>query len=259
MPSPFPGMNPYIEQRGVWHDFHQAMLVALREQLGRQVRPHFTVRLEERIYYRELPDDDWALLGRPDISVTGEDAGISSRTATATAMKAPSRARVRPVVDIIRIPQLEVRDSSNEEAITIIEVIVPMNKSCGVDRVVYLGKRQNIVHSPAHFVEIDLLRGGEHMPLQDMPDCDYCVMVSRYEERPEVGIWPLRLRDPLPIVPVPLRDPHPDATLDLMAALHHVYDAAGYADYIYRREPSPPLHPADQKWAELPPGIPDAT
>src|SRR5437763_12039804 len=87
------------------------------------------------------------------------------------------------------------------------------------------------------------------MPLDDLPDCDYCVVVSRAEERPRVGVWPIRLRDRLPTVPVPLRAPDPDATLDLQAAVHRLYDVAGYHFYIYGGNPQPPLHPDDAAWA----------
>jgi len=38
--------------------------------------------------------------------------------------------------------------------------------------------------------------------------------------------------------------------LDLQSALHQVYDAAGYEDYIYANEPNPPLQGADAEWAQ---------
>ena len=87
------------------------------------------------------------------------------------------------------------------------------------------------------------------MPLEDLPACDYCVMVSRVEERPRVGLWPLGVRDPLPIVPVPLRQPDADATIDLKAILDRVYDSAGYEDYLYKGRPQPALHRDDAEWA----------
>ncbi|HUG93314.1 MAG TPA: DUF4058 family protein, partial [Planctomycetaceae bacterium] len=97
--------------------------------------------------------------------------------------------------------------------------------------------------------EIDLLRGGERLPLDDLADCDYCVAVSRAEDRPRVGIWPIRLRDPLPVIPVPLRAPDADAWLDLTQILDGVYDEARYERYIYSGKPQPRLHPDDEAWA----------
>jgi hypothetical protein len=75
-------------------------------------------------------------------------------------------------------------------------------------------------------------------------------MVSRSLEHPRVGLWPVRLKERLPEIPIPLRDDAPDAVLDLQPLLHSAYDAAGYEDYIYSGAPSPPLHPEDAKWAE---------
>ena len=79
---------------------------------------------------------------------------------------------------------------------------------------------------------------------------DLGVVLSRAERRPNVSLWPLRLRDPLPVIPVPLRAPDPDVRLDLREVLDRVYDFAGYADYIYSFTPQPPLHPEDARWAE---------
>ena len=102
----------------------------------------------------------------------------------------------------------------------------------------------------AHFIEIDLLRGGPRMPWLDLPECDYCVVVSRAERRPKAGVWPIRLRDRLPVIPVPLREGDPDARLDLQELLHRIYDAAGYAYDIYSGSPEPPLSPDETAWAE---------
>jgi len=49
----------------------------------------------------------------------------------------------------------------------------------------------------------------------------------------------------LPVIPIPLQDPHPDAELDLQAVLHRVYDVAYYRDSIYDGSPWPPLSDAD--------------
>jgi hypothetical protein len=88
------------------------------------------------------------------------------------------------------------------------------------------------------------------MPIGDLPQCDYYVMVSRCEERPRVDLWPIRLRERLPQIPIPLRHDDPDASVDLQPLLDAVYDAAGYEDYIYRGTPQPPLHPEDATWAQ---------
>jgi hypothetical protein len=88
-----------------------------------------------------------------------------------------------------------------------------------------------MLRSSAHLIEIDLLRGGPRMPVEGFPDCDYAIILSRVEDRPQAGIWPVRLRDPLPNIPIPLRAGDRDAVLDLQAALHQVYDEACYELY----------------------------
>jgi hypothetical protein len=152
-------------------------------------------------------------------------------------------------VDVERHPFLEIRDRENQSLVTVIEVLSPSNKNPGPDRQLYLAKRRQILAAGAHLVELDLLRGGPRLPLAGMPACDYCTIVSRREEQPQAGIWPTALRDALTPLPIPLRHPDPDAILDIKAVLENVYDAAGYEDYLYHREPQPPLNEEDATWA----------
>ena len=136
------------------------------------------------------------------------------------------------------------------QVVTVLELLSPTNKRPGENRNQYVAKRRSIRKSTAHFVEIDLLRGGPRMPMKDLPDCAYCVLVSRYEERPKAGTWPLQLSDPLPRIPIPLRAPDPDVCIDLQQILHGVYDAAAFQRYIYNGSPDPPLPPEDAEWAK---------
>jgi hypothetical protein len=152
-------------------------------------------------------------------------------------------------VDVERHAFLEIRDRGNRQLVTVLELLSPSNKHPGPDREQYLAKRQQLLASSVHLVELDLLRGGPRLPMEHLPPCDYCVMVSRYEDRPNVGLWPLGLRDKLPTIPIPLLAQE-RAVLDLQSALHQVYDAAGYEDYIYASEPHPPLQGADMEWPQ---------
>jgi hypothetical protein len=145
---------------------------------------------------------------------------------------------------------LEIRDREGHELVTVLELPSPANKRPGPDREQYLAKRRQLIASPVHLVEIDLLRGGPRLPVEGLGECDYYLMVSRAEDRPDVGLWPLRLADRLPPIHIPLRPPHPDARLDLQELLHRLYDAAGYGDYIYAGTPQPPLQGERAAWAE---------
>jgi Protein of unknown function (DUF4058) len=189
------------------------------------------------------------LMGRGDVTVgIREQAGTSAATAAVT--NAPAYGRILPAVDVERENRIEIRNCRTRELVTVIEVLSPANKQPGSDRRQYLNKRQALMESRVHLVEIDLLRGGPRLPVEDLPPCDYYVLVSRAEERPQVGIWPLGLHDPLPRIPIPLRGPDPDSELNLQQALHRAYDAGGYRAYIYSGAPTPPLSEVDAAWAD---------
>jgi len=147
------------------------------------------------------------------------------------------------------VSYVEIRDRESWEIVTVLELLSPANKRPGPDREACLSKRAELLSSAAHFIELDLLRGGPRLPLEGLPECDYYALVSRVEDRPRAGVWPLRLHDRLPVLPIPLRAPDPDARLDLQAILQRVYDAARYQRYIYTTPPQPPLPPAETAWA----------
>lgn len=252
MPSPFPGMNPYLEQEGVFHDFHQTFIPTLRAFLTKQVKPPYFVALDVHLYVRELPADKRSLTGVADLGVgaaaRGGAGGVASSPSTAVAT-APAYARVPTAVYEERSSFLEVRDGNDRSLVTVIELLSRANKQTGPDREQYIAKRRQLLTGAVNFVEIDLLRGGPRLPLDDLPDCDYYALVSRPAEWPRVGIWPVRLRERLPVIPIPLRPPDDDLRVDLQEVLHHVYDEAGYASHIYEGAPRPRLHPQDEAWA----------
>jgi hypothetical protein len=253
MPSPFPGMNPYLEQPSVWEDFHSRFMTYAGEAIAAQVRPSFFVKLEERVFIHEPSSEERRkLLGKPDISLF--EASPSNRTSVATVDPALNQVKsimaTLPDIDIERHAVIEIRDRQDRQLVTMIEVLSPSNKRYGPDREQYLMKRSTMMFSTASIVEIDLLRGGPRLPLNDLPPSDYCVTVFRKANAPKVEAWPIGLRDPLPIIPIPLKGEFPDATLDLSAIIHRVYDAAGYEDYLYESPPEPPLEGADLEWAQ---------
>jgi hypothetical protein len=241
-------MNPYLEQEHLWHDFHERFCPLVAELITRQVRPHYVVRIDEQVYIHELPADARQLAGRGDGTVARAPAAAGPGPA-AGVLPAPVQVRL-PSVDVERQSFLEIRDRASRELVTVLELLSPSNKYAGPDRDQYLAKRSQLLASRAHFVEIDLLRGGPRLPLENLPACDYCVLVSRVEERPSAGLWPIRLREQLPPIPIPLRPPHADVQLDLQEVLHRIYDAAGYEDDIYEGQPQPRLSPEDAAWAQ---------
>ena len=251
MPSPFPGMNPYLEQASVWEDFHQAFATEIRGELAALVRPHFIVKLEETVFIHEPSYEERRKpLGKPDVSILEPTQRRSIAVAEPrTNSIAPIIARI-PDTEIERHSQIAILDRKSRQLVTMIEVLSPSNKRHGPDREQYLMKRSVLLCSPASIVEIDLLRGGPRLPLENLPACDYCVTVSRAQTRPDVEVWPIQLRERLPIVGIPLKGEFADVPLDLQTLLHRVYDIAGYEDYIYETEPEPPLNEQDRVWAQ---------
>lgn len=245
MPSPFPGMNPYLERDEVWPDFHHRLITSMADALVDQVDPAYLVRIEEQLYVQEAPESPRRVGPRADVGIKRSGESAPSRPGLAV-LEAPARIRL-PEPEFERQAYLEIRDRDSREVITVLELLSPTNK--GRHRDQYLVKRDKILVSSAHLVEIDLLRGGEPTPAPDRPPCDYSIVVSRAERRPEADFWPIGLRDPLPVIPIPLHGPDRDATLDLQDLLNRVYDAGRYARDVYGSRPQPPLRPDDEPWA----------
>jgi hypothetical protein len=249
MSSPFPGMNPFLEQEEAWHDFHESFMPLVREILSPQVGADYIVKIDEHLYIHEVNEEQRSLLGRADVAVTGRSGSASVQPGVGL-IEAPVQVELPPVVDVERQCFLEIRDRRNRQLITVLEMLSPANKMPGPDRERYIYKRKHLLVSRVHLVELDLLRGGPRMPFQDLPPCDYYAMISRVEQRPMALVWPLRLRQRLPEIPIPLREGDPDLCLDLQLVLHRIYDAAGYGKFIYEGTPVPPLSPEDAAWAE---------
>jgi hypothetical protein len=240
-------MNPFLEQEEVWHDFHERFVPLAADVIGAQAPPEYIVKIDERIYVHDLATEDRQFLGRADVGIANRT-DSSGTTSGAATVAAPAVVEL-PATDIESQSLIEIRDRRSRQLITVVELLSPSNKQPGPDRQQYLAKRRQVLASSAHLVEIDLLRGGQRMPMEALPPCDYCVLVSRAESRPQAGVWPLGLRDLLPTVPIPLRDGDADLSLDLEQLVHRVHEAARYENYIYEGSPTPSLTAADAAWA----------
>ena len=246
MPSPFPGMDPCLENPELWPDVHNGLIAALRDELSPRLRPNYYVALEERTYLEE--PGELVLVGRPDLTVVdrgGPDpTPVRSRTPAVVEVELPIGAEVRETY-------LEVRKAGEGEVVTVLELLSPANKRSGTGRRMYLDKRELILSTRTSLVELDLLRAGEPMPtIRPRVRSDYSVLVSRGHRRPKADLIPFGVRDPIPPFPLPLRRGEDEPAVDLGNILHALYDRASYDLRIdYEREPVPPLTPADSEWA----------
>jgi hypothetical protein len=157
-----------------------------------------------------------------------------------------------PMPEERRDRYLTIRDRETEELVTVIELLSPSNKRASSDgRRQYLEKRETVLLSTAHRVELDLLRGGERLPTNEpLPEADYYAFICRWPGRPYARIYPWTLRHPLPTIPIPLAGDDPDVPLDLQAVFTAAFDRAGY-DYALRRSIpiQPPLADAEAAWS----------
>jgi hypothetical protein len=260
MPSPFPGMDPFIEGQK-WRDFHTEFITAVRAHLGPLLLPRYVVVIEEHVFLSHSSDEEHH--GRwPDVFVLEQPgapplSGGGGGTATAVAIAPVTLTLPDPRHE--RQAYLTILDREKGDVVTVLEVLSPTNKSTeGNGHRQYLEKRDEILESPAHLVELDLLRGGLRLPtVEPQPPGDYYAFVSRRWDRPRVDVYAWPLRHVLPPIPIPLAREDPEATLDLQAAFTTTYDRALYAHSLhYRREVVPPLSEADAAWVRELQGAP---
>ena len=261
--NPFPGMNPYLERRDIWPDFHDGLIARLRETMGPQLPGNYRIALQRRVEVEEPfgPPAELTLM-IPDALVTDEPvpaALTSSRFAAATAtasavMTAPPEnavaVRVRTPREV-RVTWLRVESVPNREVVTIIEVLSPTNKAPGRGRNRYISKREAIISAGVNLVEIDLLRNWEPMPLETPPPAsDYRILVCRGWQRPDALLYPFSVRQSIPKFPLPLLPDDPEPEVDLgpiIDGMHHTARYGQIAGYA-APPPEPELAPETQAW-----------
>ncbi len=262
MPSPFPGMDPYLEG-SEWGSFHSQLIVSISRQLAPQLRPRYTALVEKRFVLdsgheldsgQELAISTQNGSGRRDVY---PDVGIAERESTAGISQAAPVAVLEPTVQIPTVvardvPQrwIEIRDTAQRQLVTVIELLSPANKR-GRGYREYVERREEILASRAHLLEIDLLRRGHRVPMREtLPAALYFLFLSRAQKRPLTDVWAIALDQPLPRIGVPLLPGDEDVVLDLQAAFTDVYDSIGYDLLLNYDEPSDvPLGDEAAAWA----------
>ena len=250
MPSPLPGMDPFLESQGFWQDFHTSLLTYCRELVNASLPVHYVALIEERISLVDLTGE--ALAGfRPDVSIVREP------RETVTPKEQGGIATLEPVAirlarkDLDEVPErwTEIKRLPDLALVTVIEILSPTNKS-GPGRGQYLQKRRELLDQPVHLVEIDLLLRGQRLPMGDpLPPGDYYAFVSRAEKRDCSDVYAWSIRRVLPAIPIPLSPPDPDLSLDLAAVVARAYDQGRYQRLIHYADPLDlPLASEDQSW-----------
>ncbi|MGZ3487480.1 MAG: DUF4058 family protein [Isosphaeraceae bacterium] len=257
MKSPFPGMDPYIEACGLWGDFHSHLIEKIGEKLADVAPEHYLVRTGERSYVVLVESEakkTYPFL--PDVSMTAPRGRKKPPKKGSTALAEPA-GEAEPVTMRAFIQEehreafIEIYEASpGQRLVTCIEVLSPSNKRPGTEGwELYQRKRQSLLLGNVNLMEIDLLRGGQRMPMLDpWPDSPYTLLVARARAQ-LCRVWRAHYRRPLPLVPVPLAKPDSDIPLDLQPMIDEIYQRFRYLRSIdYSKPLTPPLDAAETGW-----------
>ncbi len=252
MPSPFPGMDPYIETQK-WEDFYTRFISALGDAIVASVRPKYVVDVERRVYLEtkdiQTPYQsfvaDAVVLTRQTIPRMQSDSAQPVAVLEANHVE-PTRCTI-PFPDEHRETFITIRHATTRNVVTIIELLSPTNKRPGTDgHQTYNDKLTELLKTGVHVIELDLLRGGKRTVIGGRPEGDYFALVSRVKSRPMAEIYGWWLKQPMPPIPIPLAGDDPDVRLDLQAVFNTVYDRAGYDYSLDYHQPLKPDVSDDQ-------------
>lgn len=255
MPSPFPGMDPYLEAR--WSDVHAALCPAIRAALQPLLPSGLRARANEDVVLESAGGDR---LGRFE----GDTVVVEGKPRPGPPEPDGPRAggRVEPVlVEKLRPLRVDrwvqiIDTTSGNRVVTAIEVLSPWNKRSGTLNRRYRRKLERYLDAGVNVVELDLLRSRRarlEVTEADLPPdrrCAYYASLHRAAAPDRWEVYPISLRRPLPPIPVPLRPADADVMLELQPILARIYDEGAHDDIDYRQPPTPRLPPDDAAWAD---------
>lgn len=249
MPSPFPGMDPYLEGY-LWPDFHHRLASRISVLLAPQLQPKYVARLEISVIEDETFEAEIGVM-YPDVEIVQVQPALQPAGGVMLVEPGTTVAPLTIPIPQVRLVSVEIRDVAENQLVTSIEIISPVNKrEPHLSR--YRQKRERIRGADVHLLEIDLVRRGTRVwEYARLPQVPYVVVLTRAGSS-TMEVWPIKLSESLPRLPVPLRHPDKDVVLDLPAALANVYDEAFYhlsIDY-QQAPPPPPLSAEEQAWTK---------
>lgn len=207
MPSPFPGMDPYLEHPKLWAPFQHQLLACLYQIVLPSLVDRYRARVGTRTYTSEM-----ALF--------------------------TSIVREQHAEEFI-----EVRNRADGRLVTLIEVASPANKTTAAGRDAYLEKRREAIQQRAAIVEVDLVLQGKPTltySRDGLPDYDYAVTVTRSTAPDRYEIYTSTLAKRLPKFKLPLAPDDKDTLMDLQTAFIRAYDLGNFAAEIEYKNPPPP-------------------
>ena len=240
-------MNPYLEAPALWAEVHSRLIVAIADALNPQLIPKYRAAIERRVY--DLSGDEAILIGIPDVTVEQRTTRTHPTNVAVMTPTNPRKVRV-PMPIEVRESYLQIKEVASGEVITALELLSPVNKRPGKGRTQYEEKREEILSSKTHLIEIDLLRKGKPMLLATGDiDSDYRILVSRSHQRPQADLYAFNLPDEIPVFPLPLKTDEAEPLVMLHDLLNQVYERASYEVVIdYTRPPVPAVEGQADAW-----------
>jgi hypothetical protein len=216
MPSPFPGMDPYLEDPAIWPVFHHQLVMCLYQVLLTELVNRYRARVCQRQYVTEQ-----ALF----TSVLREEHHED---------------------------YLEIRTRNDGRLVTLLDVVSPCNKLTREGREAYLAKRKEGRAANANLVELDLILQGQPMldyARDGLPDWDHLITVTRSTQPERYEIYTTTLQKPLPSFKLPLAPDDKDTTLHLQQGFTRCYEQGGFMAKIdYEKDPPQVLKDEDRRW-----------
>lgn len=245
--SPFPGMDPFLEDTALWSDLHSRCISAMNRQLSQRLAPHFLVRTDLHVYIVDAHEAVQQTIVPDTYIVQRQD----YPTSPGTVREATPATLIAPDYPLeIHERSLKIIDKQSRRVVTTIELLSPANKTPGSSmREAFLRKRTNAFASDTHWIEIDLLRGGER-PKVLTGEGHYYALLHRAQVGAPFEVWFFDIYRPLPVIRVPLTSAFPDYLLDLQALFTEVYAEGRYDEEIDYTRPVPPprLTQAEARW-----------
>ena len=259
MPSPFPGMDPWLESRGMFPGFHNRFIANLSAAMNAVLPPPYFTDIGTRVVIEsDAPDR----LVEPDVDVLRPADSNGSRHPAGNGGVAVAVA-AEPV--IVHVPRSESTEwtidvrtgDGDDQLITTIEMLSRSNKRTGAGREEYLKKQKEMVDRRVHVVELDFLRAGQHTTAvqeaalrRTAGPFDYHVSVWRADRPEDFEVYPILVARPLPPIAVPLTAGTPSLTIALKPVFDRTYDEASYPRRVkYDQPPDPPLTAEQAAWA----------
>src|SRR5260370_16493237 len=195
MPSPFPGMDPYLEDCTLWPSFQHQLVNCFYQILLPGLVDRYRARVVQRSYAPEHPSF-------------------------------PSE---------LHEECIEIRQRTDGRLITLVEVVSPANKTTTQGRQAYLDKRREGRSASSNLVDIDLVLQAQPIleySRHALPDWDYAVTVTRSAQPERYEIYTATLQKRLPRLRLPLAGDDRDTIVDLHTTFTRRFDQGGFATNV---------------------------